>query len=354
MRFKNYRNSYTNDNRIYSKQEMLEMPIREFKERADEFVAQHEVLGLPDEEELRSSSNVIWIDEYTRDDGTKVSGYWRSKPGEGGNAVDTNKQEMEEDNEEKVDDFNSENTDWDDNSEGAEQYYESQKYEESEEYKKEYREREKQKSIERKDPDEIAGVKRGEPKTFEEMVQGGVNPSFEYENVNSGNCQCCVGAAEMRRRGYDVLAVNRNESPIADELAYDDFGLWLDSKTGNRCEPYEIDANKENCYEYLDKTVKDYERYAFSYYAPEDNIISSATENGKLSGHVVTIDRCENGELRYYDPQTGEIHIGEDAKAYINRWTAPPDKLSANSQVLRIDDKKINPYYRNGIFVQKK
>ena len=83
MKFKNYRNSYTKDNRIYSKQEMLEMPIREFKDRAEEFVAQHEVLGLPDESELRDSSNVIWIEEYTKDDGTKVSGHWRSKPGGG-------------------------------------------------------------------------------------------------------------------------------------------------------------------------------------------------------------------------------------------------------------------------------
>ena len=342
MRFKNYRNSYTKDNRIYSKEEMLEMPIREFKDRGGEFIAQHKVLGLPEEKELAGSDNVVHVKAYTRDDGTEVKAHWRSKP-EGGN--NTNDAENNS---------GYENMDWDDNPEGSEELYSSQKYEESEEYKKEYRERENQKSIERKDPEEIAGVKRGEPKTFEEAVQGGVNPSFEYENKNSGNCQCCVGAAEMRRRGYDVSAVNRNESPMAEELANDGFGLWLDPKTGNRCEPYEIDANKENCYEYLDKTVKDGERYAFAYYAPEDNIIDSTTENGKLSGHVVTIDRCENGELRYYDPQMGEIHIGEDAKAYINSWTAPPVELSANSQAMRIDDKKINPYYRNGIFAPRR
>jgi len=46
MRFKNYRNSHSNDNRIYSKQEMLDLSIRELKNRADEFVAQYKVLGL--------------------------------------------------------------------------------------------------------------------------------------------------------------------------------------------------------------------------------------------------------------------------------------------------------------------
>jgi len=80
MRFKNYKNSYTNDNRIYSKDEMLDMTVREIKDRAEEFIAQHRVLGLPDESELAGSDNVVWVDEYTRDDGTKVSGHWRSKP----------------------------------------------------------------------------------------------------------------------------------------------------------------------------------------------------------------------------------------------------------------------------------
>jgi len=316
---------------------VLDLSIRELKDRADEFVAQYKVLGLPEEKELIGSENVVHVDAYTREDGTEVKAHWRSKPGESNSDANNTAKSSQMDN-----------------TDASEDLTERQKYKESEEYKKEYREREKQKSIERKDPEEIAGVKRGEPMTFEEMVQCGVNPSFEYKNQDSSNCQCCVGAAEMRRRGYDVSAVNRNESTMAEELAYDGFGLWLDPKTRNKCKPYEIDANKENCYEYLDKTVKEGERYAFSYYAPEDSLINAIGENGKLSGHVVTIDRCENGELRYYDPQTGEIHVGEDAKSYINSWTAPPVEVSANSQLLRIDDKKFNPYYRNGIFAPRR
>lgn len=53
MRFKNYKNSHTKDNRIYSKEEMLNLSVRELKERADEFIAQHKVLGFPIEEELK-------------------------------------------------------------------------------------------------------------------------------------------------------------------------------------------------------------------------------------------------------------------------------------------------------------
>ena len=51
MKFKNYTNPHTQDNRIYSKSEMLDMTIREIKDRAKELTAQYRVLGLPDEKE---------------------------------------------------------------------------------------------------------------------------------------------------------------------------------------------------------------------------------------------------------------------------------------------------------------
>lgn len=228
MRFKNYRNSYTNDNKIYSKDEMLDMTVREIKDRAEEFIAQHRVLGLPDEKELAGSDNVVHVNSYTREDGTKVKAHWRSKPGgksggkSGGNNYTSN----------EADSADYENTDWDDNTEGSEELYSSQKYEESEEYKKEYREREKQKSIERKDPDEIAGVKRGEPKTFLEAAQIGVNPNIgDNETTNTGydnNCTSCALAFEAQQRGYDVEAVS-GDLPIIDEkLSWDYSGGYID------------------------------------------------------------------------------------------------------------------------------
>ena len=83
MRFKNYKNSYTNDNRIYTKNEMPDMTVKELKDRAEEFIAQHRVLGLPDESELAGSENVVHVESYTRSDGTEVKAHWRSKPNRG-------------------------------------------------------------------------------------------------------------------------------------------------------------------------------------------------------------------------------------------------------------------------------
>ena len=98
MRFKNYRNNYTRDNRIYSKNEMLDMTVREIKERANEFIAQHKVLGLPDEKELAGSENVVHVEAYTREDGTEVKAHWRSKPGEGvANSGNTTSNKQKED-----------------------------------------------------------------------------------------------------------------------------------------------------------------------------------------------------------------------------------------------------------------
>ena len=42
------------------------------KNKGKKFIAQHQGLGLPDDEELKNSSNIIWIEEYTREDGAKV------------------------------------------------------------------------------------------------------------------------------------------------------------------------------------------------------------------------------------------------------------------------------------------
>ena len=88
MQYKNYINSHSKSNRIYSRDEVLDMPLRAIRDNKSELEAQYRVIGVPSEEALKASSNVVWVDEYTRADGTKVSGHWRSKP-EGGAAVPT-------------------------------------------------------------------------------------------------------------------------------------------------------------------------------------------------------------------------------------------------------------------------
>ena len=80
MKFKNYRNSHTNEDKIYSRKNISDMSVREAFSRKDELMAQHRAIGIPSEGELKSSPNAVWVEAYTRDDGTEVRGYWRSRP----------------------------------------------------------------------------------------------------------------------------------------------------------------------------------------------------------------------------------------------------------------------------------
>ncbi len=340
IRFKNYRNSYTNDNRIYTKNEMLDMTVREIKDRADEFIAQHKVLGLPDESELSQSDNVVHVEAYTREDGTEVKAHWRSKPGVNSDENSVNNRADSANNENNYD-----NADWDDNPEGSQEYYESQKYEENEEYKKEYREREKQKSIERKDPDEIAGVKRGEPKTFLEAAQIGVNPNIgDNEKTNVGydnNCTSCALAFEAQQRGYDVEAVSGKLPIIDDKLSWDYSGGYIDPVSKKPCNYSEVSLDDVGCYEYFDGNMKNGERYQLVYY-------NEAYENVPGSGHVINVNKNEKGEIIVYDPQTGNGGFGESAKQYLGDFVESPSNLRT-FKILRVDDKAFNPEYINKV-----
>ena len=80
MKFKNYINPYTKNNRIYSDKDIFDMSVGNVFKKSKEILGQKRTIGIPKVNELKVSSNTIWIDEYTRDDGTRVCGHWRSKP----------------------------------------------------------------------------------------------------------------------------------------------------------------------------------------------------------------------------------------------------------------------------------
>ena len=80
MKFKNYINTYTGDNRIYSLNDITQMPLGDVLKNKEELLSQYRVLGVPTEQELQDSDNVVYVQAYTRDDGTEVRAHWRSKP----------------------------------------------------------------------------------------------------------------------------------------------------------------------------------------------------------------------------------------------------------------------------------
>ena len=109
MKFKNYRNPYTNDNRIYSNKDLMSMPFGEFIRRKNEVLGQYRVLGVPTEKELQGSENVVHVEAYTREDGTEVKAHYRSKPG-GSSINKQNNNIAKTDNEQKTNEDNGEVT----------------------------------------------------------------------------------------------------------------------------------------------------------------------------------------------------------------------------------------------------
>lgn len=178
----------------------------------------------------------------------------------------------------------------------------------------------------------IVGVSQGPPMTFQEADQNKANP--EYLNGVYGarvNCQTCVVANEMRRRGYDVEAMlfdNNNAEQV--RLMYNTRLAWLDSNGNVPDKIWDIHNNTtmKRCIDFADSIVKDGERYHMR-----------VGWQGRNSGHIVCLERI-NGELTMLDPQSGKITTSVDKiKEYFKMY-----KISTRKQfyLTRVDNLDIN------------
>ena len=197
-------------------------------------------------------------------------------------------------------------------------------------------------------PDEIAGVKRGKPKTFEEIVNsGGVNPTYEQtieNNQDDGNCNSCVAAYLYNRRGYSVNAASTLDNEKAEELSHNGLDLWIDPETEQIAEWTVIDTNKISSYDYLKENVQVGEIYELAEYP---QLVEG--DPTTIDGHVVVVEKGEDGQLRIYDPQNREPYeTDKKVKMYLDSWIDNPEAVKEiNPKVIRIDNKKINPYYES-------
>ena len=79
----------------------------------------------------------------------------------------------------------------------------------------------------------IAGVKRGEPMSFEEAGVG-VNPHYNKGGGYHRNCQVCVAVFEARMRGYNIEALPLDENnEVMMELRHDPSLAFIDRNTNS-------------------------------------------------------------------------------------------------------------------------
>lgn len=137
------------------------------------------------------------------------------------------------------------------------------------------------------------------------------NPNYvsgEYKWRN--NCQRCVSAYEMRRRGYNVTA-----KPLPGKLADDYLAQWFEHAWEN--------ANTIWCNKGSGK--REIEGYIKQWGNGSRAVIRVKWKGG--GGHVFVAENIE-GKIRYYDPQSGD----NDCSRYFQ------DAREGKSTITRVDN----------------
>ena len=149
-------------------------------------------------------------------------------------------------------------------------------------------------------PKSVAGVKPSEPMGFEKADGGSVNPGRSDNPERENNCQSCVVAHEMRRRGYHVQA-----------KPYGGFGsvaLGVDMKAGwvekDGSDPkmtyYDGAPTRSGWHRWMEAQMVEGGRYILTVYWKD-----------YPTGHMVSVEKVD-GTVRLYDPQYGTVYYGWD------------------------------------------
>lgn len=180
------------------------------------------------------------------------------------------------------------------------------------------------------------GIKRGEDMTFEEANELRGNIGYGEGREFSVNCQSCVVANELRRRGYDVTALPnlKKAGNIPYELSGKTNWAWIDPETMQTPEKKQAGGQyvsgldiKSKTLTQLNKELNELTKEAGRYH------IDFMWKDGK-GGHIITVDRLENGSIRIYDPQIGRLGDWKVISKDIS--------LKYGVNVLRVDNLLVN------------
>ena len=189
------------------------------------------------------------------------------------------------------------------------------------------------------------GVKKGKEMTFEEANELRGNINYGKASEYSVNCQSCVVANELRRRGYNVTALPNLQKTgnIPYELSMRTNWAWIDPKAmvmpkkqtaGGIYDITRSGALKSKSIKELTKElvelVKEPGRYHIDF-----------AWKGKNSGHIITLEKLHNGKIIIYDPQTGKMKNWKELSKEIS--------LRYGVSVLRVDKLLVNTDIIDGI-----
>lgn len=192
-------------------------------------------------------------------------------------------------------------------------------------------------------------VVQGKEMTFEEANELRGNINYGKGREYSINCQSCVVANELRRRGFDVSAQANTgkKDTIPYQLSYKTELAWIDPKTGKTPQKTKCGGiNGVDSYGRIkSKTITELEKELLAATKDSGRYHFDYVWGGKY-GHIITIEKLSNGTYRFYDPQNGKVVSWLELKKKIS--------LKFGVNVLRVDELQANTSIVNGVVIGTK
>lgn len=178
-------------------------------------------------------------------------------------------------------------------------------------------------------------ITKGEEMTFDEANELKGNINYKKDPHYSINCQSCVVANELRRRGFDVTAKPnlKRADNIPYQLSRKTEMAWIDESTNTH--PVKSVAGRgvrtiQKLSNELSEIMKEQGRYHIDF-----------VWKGTKSGHIICVEKLENGNFRFYDPQNGRVILWSDLSKRVS--------LFYGVKVLRVDRLQVNTDIINGV-----
>jgi hypothetical protein len=167
---------------------------------------------------------------------------------------------------------------------------------------------------------------QGEPMDFDTADKRRGNVNYLNGGQYQNNCQCCVVAYELRRRGFDVTALGNpnKKGTVAYKLSEYPAEIWIDP-TKNRVPKmdYLPSTDGKSLLKDLNAYTQDEGRYHFVY-----------TPKGKQMKHIITIEKLGENKFQIYDPQDGKKYVEKDFLKDI--------RFNKNIEIYRVDNLIVN------------
>lgn len=151
--------------------------------------------------------------------------------------------------------------------------------------------------------EQALSIAKGKPMTVEEADKQKANPNFGKSKGYGINCQTCTPAYVLRSRGFNITAKENKSGSKLDYLSrgYNAWEIWK-NPDGTKAAHTSINdwlARKK----YKQMTQKRWLEF-FNETCKEPGIYGlSIGWKGGRGGHMTVLQRFEDGELRYIEPQ---------------------------------------------------